>query len=146
MSPKLVGRGPGRREAPRRIVGAIVACVLVLLLAAGVIWIVVTNPTMGIVKPVAAPSPACRYSSAKVAVVITGPDCYIIMREITDASDKPWGLARPPLGEEFSQLGKGPDVIRVYESGNKPFAGALSNYFLKSGWTPQEPTTPAPSP
>lgn len=93
------------------------------------------------------PGPVCRYTSQRITIEITGPDCVPVMHTVTNDTDDGhvWVSARESHGDQFSQLQKGPDIVRVYEAGNKPFAGIISDFFIMRKWVAVAPSpTPAP--
>jgi hypothetical protein len=146
MSPiKLTGRGPGRREAPRRIALAIFASLAVLAIAGAVIWVIIRYPNLGITHPAAQTAPSCVYSSHNVTVAVSGPDCNKTMVDIADDTLMVWGSSRNMLGEEFAELKRGPDIVRVYDKGNRPLAGMVADKLSTTGWSPALPT-PEPTP
>ena len=110
------------------------------LVLAAVIALIVINPQWG------SHAPNCWYSANHVTVVVEpAQDCNKIMAHVAADADMPWVLTKQVHGEEFAKLGKGADHVRIYESGNKPLAGALANSFQKMQWSP-EVVEPSPSP
>jgi hypothetical protein len=107
-----------------------------VLVVCAVIALVVIDPGK--------PEPVCRYASQKVTVEITGPNCMPIMRMVTDDTDRTWISTGKARGEQFSQLYKGKNLVRIYEAGNKPFAGILSDFFQARQWIVEAPS-PAPA-
>ena len=106
-----------------------------LLVLAAIVALIIIDPR---------PRPAeCYYSSGRVAVRITGPDCTAVMRFVASDTDRAWGMASPPSGPVYSQLEKGRSVVRIYDQGNAVLAGALADYFQKAQWRPVVPS-PAP--
>jgi hypothetical protein len=90
--------------------------------------------------------PACQYTANHVTVTVEpAQDCNKIMSHVVADADTPWVLTKQVHGEEFAKLGNGADHVRIYESDNKPLAGALANSFQKMGWNP-EVVEPSPSP
>lgn len=117
------------RHSKKRMTGEIIGAVLVLALM-GV-------AAFALYQRIAGSPEVCRYTSVKVTVEITGPDCYPIMRMVADDADNAhiWVSTDKSRGEQFSQLQKGPDTVRIYEAGNKKFAGVLSDFFQARKWS-----------
>lgn len=125
------------KHGPRtRLWPSILGIVGVVLVLCGIIALVVIDPGK--------PEAVCRYASQKVTVEITGPNCMPIMRMVTDDTDHVWISTAKANGEQFSQLYKGKNLVRIYEAGNKPFAGVLSNFFQARKWIVEAPS-PAPA-
>lgn len=85
----------------------------------------------------------CTYKSGAVMVQITGPDCYPIMRQVTDDTDRGWGMTGTARGNLYAQMRKGPDTVRIYESGDRAFAGTLERFLEARQFSAQVPS-PAP--
>lgn len=126
----------GKHGERARLWPSILGIIGVFLVVCGVIALVVIDPGK--------PEAVCRYSSQKVTVEITGPDCVPVMRMVTDNTDKSWLAVKNSRGDQFSQLYRGKDIVRIFEAGNKPFAGILSDFFQARRWIVEAPSpTPA---
>jgi hypothetical protein len=134
-----------RHAAQRRIAAAIVACVAVIVLAAVVTYSLIRWPNLGVHKPAAAPA-VCRFYSENVTVTLTGAaSCTTLFQALADDTDTKWNSTTlTHAGEQFAQLAKGPFTIRVYDMGNRPFAGRVADYFAKMQWRPETLTSPSP--
>lgn len=137
-----------RHAAQRRIAAAIIACIAVILIAAGAIYVIVRYPNLGVHNPAAAASsPAvCRFYAKNVTVTVSGAaNCVPILQTLADDTDTMWNSTTLTMGQQFAQLGKGAAVVRVYEAGNKPFAGSIADWFQKMQWHPEPETKQSPA-
>lgn len=126
----------GRHGKNPRTWTTVLGLVSVGLVLAAVIALIVIDPGK--------PEAVCRYASQKVTLEITGPNCMPIMRMVSNDTDHVWISAAAVHGEQFSQLYKGKNLVRIYEAGNKPFAGILSDFFQMRKWIVEAPS-PAPA-
>jgi hypothetical protein len=133
-----------RHAAPKHTVRWIIVTVVSLLVLSGIGYIVVRYPNLGIVHPHSS-VPSCRYTAKKVTVVVDGPDCTPVMRQVADSSDIAWGWAKTFTGRPVAELTNGKSTIWVYDAGNPALAGALARHFTDAKWIVEAPSpTPAP--
>ena len=124
----------GRHGKNPRTWTTMLGLISVALVFIAVITLVIIDPGK--------PEAVCRFSSQNVTLEITGPDCTPIMRMVTDNTDRKWVSAAAISGEQFSQLYKGKDLVRIY--GNSAFAEVVSDFFQARQWIVEAPSpTPA---
>jgi hypothetical protein len=87
-------------------------------------------------KPAAAPSvPVCRYEAASVTVELTNANnCPVLQQSLEHETGKGWVSVPASSGRIFASLRKGPLHIYIYDSGNRPLAIDICNWFRKMQW------------
>jgi hypothetical protein len=132
----------GKHGRNPRLWTTVLGLLSVGLVLAAVIVLVVIDPQWGTLRP----PPPCQYAAMKVTVVVESQhNCSKIMGFVADDADFAWTSTGQVRGEEFARLAHSQDSVRIYESGNKPLAGKLADYFQKAQWKPEVPR-PSPSP
>jgi hypothetical protein len=133
-----------RHAAQRRIAGAIIACVAVLVIAAGVIYIIFRYPNLGLHKPAASPAAAaaapCRYYSKDVTIDISGvdrPGCAAVLQPLVNSVGGVWTGTTLANGTRYASYRSGARTAVLYDMDgtDTTLAARVAAYLRTHGWT-----------